>query len=302
MRVAVTGSTGLIGEALVAALAGSGHEPVRVVRDRKPDDLASISWNPAAGQIDADALRNTDAVFHLAGEPIGARRWSDAQKARIMDSRVTGTTLISETMASLADGPRVLISSSAIGYYGDRGDEILTETSPAGAGFVADVCRAWEGSTAAAEEAGIRVVHARTGLVLSPDGGSLAEQLPFFRLGLGGRFGDGSQWWSWVALPDVVGAGLWLLEHEITGPVNMTAPNPVDNREFTMTLGRVLRRPTLLPTPKPALWVKLGRELTEELVYSSARVEPAALVESGFEFSHPHLEPALRHLLGRPLD
>lgn len=299
MRIAITGSTGLVGEALVAALATTDHQPVRVVRNTVPDDLPTIVWDPDRGEIDAAGLADVDAVVHLAGEPIGDRRWTEAQKARILESRAKGTSLIAETIAR-HERPRVLVSSSAIGYYGDRGDEILAEESGPGRGFVTEVCLVWEGATRPAEDAGVRVVHTRSGLVLSPDGGSLAEQLPFFRLGLGGRFGDGRQWWSWVSLPDTVAAIMWLLENDVSGPVNVTAPNPVTNAEFTKTLGRVLRRPTLFRTPKLGVWLKLGRELTEELVYTSARVEPRVLVENGFEFEHTELEPALRDILDRP--
>jgi hypothetical protein len=298
MRVAVTGSTGFIGEAVVAGLTSAGHEPVRVVRHNVPDRVSSIRWDPARGEIDSSGFADVDAVIHLAGEPIAARRWSQQQKDKICDSRVLGTALVAKTMAS-SDRPRVLVSASAIGYYGDRADEVLSEDSAPGTGFLSDVCEEWEQATAPAEQAGVRVVHARNGMVLSPAGGSLAEQLPFFRFGLGGRFGSGRQWWSWISLDDTLAALLWLLDTDISGPVNVVSPNPVTNAEYTRILGRVLRRPTLVPTPKPAVWVKLGRELTEALVYASTRVEPAALTAGGFEFSHPDLEPALRHLLDR---
>ena len=300
MRIAITGSTGLVGEALLPVLMRLGHQPVRVLRHTPPDDLPAVRWDPARGEIDTDGFAGVDAIIHLAGEPIAARRWSEDQKAKIRESRVDGTTLISDTIARLPDGPRVLISSSAIGYYGERDEEILTEESGAGTGFISDVCIGWEAATSEAEAAGIRVVHARTGIVLSPMGGALAEQLPFFRFGLGGRFGSGRQWWSWVALPDVVGALIWLLDVDESGPVNVTSPNPVTNGEFTKTLGRVLRRPTPFPTPKLGVWARLGRELTEALLYTSTRVHPGRLVDSGFEFTHPVLEPALRDLLDRP--
>lgn len=298
MRVAVTGSTGFIGEAVVARLTSAGHEPVRVVRHEVPDGLPTIRWDPARGEIDSIGLGEVDAVIHLAGEPIAARRWSEPQKAEIRDSRVLGTALVAETMASL-ERPRILVSASAIGYYGDRADEVLREDSEPGTGFLSDVCVAWERATTPAEEAGVRVVHTRNGMVLSPAGGSLAEQLPFFRFGFGGRFGSGQQWWSWISLDDTVAALLWLLDADIAGPVNLVSPNPVTNAQYTRTLGRVLHRPTLVPTPKPAVWIRLGRELTEALLYSSTRVAPAALIAAGFEFSHPDLEPALHHLLDR---
>lgn len=304
MRVLVSGSTGLIGSALIEALPAHGHEPVRLVRGAPPDPVPAVAWNPAAGRLDDGALDGIDAVVHLAGEGIATRRWSSAQKARILDSRVDGTSVLAEAIAAASNPPSVFLSGSAIGFYGDRGDEVLTEQSGPGEGFLADVVRAWEGATAAADDV-TRVVHLRTGIVLSTSGGALAEQLPVFRLGLGGRIGNGRQWWSWVGIDDMVGAVLWLLDGsnggaEISGPVNLTAPSPVTNAEFTRVLGRVLRRPTLLPTPKPALWFKLGRELTESLLYTSARVEPRRLTEGGYPFRLPDLEPALRAVLDRP--
>ncbi len=305
MRVLVSGSTGLIGSALVEALPAEGHEPVRLVRGAPPDDVAHVRWDPAAGEFPADGLDGIDAVVHLAGEGIATRRWNAAQKARIRDSRVAGTTVLAEAIAAATRPPSVLLSGSAIGFYGDRGDEILTEESGPGHGFLAEVVRDWEAATAAAEGRS-RVVHLRTGIVLSTSGGALAEQLPFFRVGLGGRIGDGRQWWSWISIDDMVGALLWLLDSDpgrtVEGAVNLTAPDAVTNAEFTRILGRVLRRPTLLPTPKPALWAKLGRELTESLLYTSARVEPAVLTGKGYRFRTDELEPALRAVLGRPAD
>lgn len=300
MRVLVSGSTGLIGEALVQGLLSSGHEPVRLVRSRRPDDLPSATWDPAAGTMDDDALDGIDAVVHLAGEGIAERRWSDEQKARILDSRVASTTLLADRIAAAATPPSVFLSGSAIGFYGDRGDESLTENSERGEGFLADVVAAWEASTAAVDPTKTRVAHIRTGIVLSSDGGALAPQLPFFKLGLGGRIGSGRQWWSWISIDDMVGALIWLLTNDVHGSVNLTAPNPVTNREFTSVLGKVLRRPTLLPIPKPALWLRLGRELTQALLYASQRVEPAVLSDRGYEFRHPELEGALRAVLDRP--
>ncbi|MEQ8840700.1 MAG: TIGR01777 family oxidoreductase [Acidimicrobiales bacterium] len=296
MRVLVSGSTGLIGEALVTRLAADGHEPVRLVRSAPPDDRPSVRWDPAAGTIDDDALTDIDAVVHLAGEGIAERRWTDDQKARILNSRVDGTTLLAETIAAADNPPAVFLSGSAIGFYGDRGDELLTEASAGGDGFLAHVTVEWEKATAAAASSS-RVVHIRTGIVLSGDGGALAPLLPFFKLGVGGRIGDGEQWWSWIAIDDMVGALTWLLTSDVSGPVNLTGPAPVTNGEFTDTLGRVLHRPTLLPTPKPALWLKLGRELTEELLYASQRVAPTVLLERGYQFEHPDLESALRAAL-----
>ncbi len=256
-----------------------------------------VSWDPAAGRIEGEALEGIDAVVHLAGEPIAARRWSPAQKQRIADSRARGTALLAGALARLDAPPGVLVSSSAIGFYGDRGDERLDESSTGGTGFLADVCRDWEAAADPARAAGIRVVHPRTGVVLSGSGGALGEMLPFFRLGLGGRIGSGRQWVSWITLHDEVEALLWLLTADVEGPVNLTAPEPVTNRGLTAALGTALRRPTLLPTPKPALWARLGRELTEALLYSSTRAEPALLVRRGFEFAHPDIATALAAVL-----
>lgn len=301
MRVAVTGANGLIGRALVERLQAGGHQTVRLSRDAgaQGPDASVVGWDPAAGRIDGEALEGLDAVVHLAGEPIAARRWSAEQKRRIADSRVRGTALLSGALARLDAPPGVLVSASAIGFYGDRGDERLDESSSGGDGFLAEVCHHWEAAADEARGAGVRVVHPRTGVVLSDSGGALAEMLPFFRLGLGGRIGDGRQWMSWITLHDEVEALMWLLDADVEGPVNLTAPSPVTNSELTKALGRTLRRPTLLPTPKPALWARLGRELTEALLYSSTRVEPAVLQRSGFQFTHPNLEPGLTDLLSR---
>ena len=301
MRVAVTGSTGLIGRALVERLVSGGHEPVRVVRAAAAHDQQGpvVSWDPAGDRIEGEALEGIDAVVHLAGEPIAARRWSDKQKQRIAESRVQATALLAGALARLDQPPGVLVSASAIGYYGDRGNERLDESSSGGHDFLAQVCRDWEAAADPARDAGIRVAHPRTGVVLSESGGALAEMLPFFRLGLGGRIGSGHQWVSWITLHDEVEALLWLLTADVEGPVNLTAPEPVTNRQLTAALGRAMRRPTLLPTPKPALWARLGRELTEALLYSSARVEPALLIRGGFHFAHSNIATALTAVLGR---
>lgn len=302
MRVAVTGSTGLIGRALVERLEAGGHQVVRVVRPGGPDQRApsmSVAWNPTTSRIDAEGLEGLDAVVHLAGEPIAARRWSPEQKERIARSRVQGTALLAQTLTRLDAPPAVLVSASAIGYYGDRGDELLDESSSGGDDFLAGVCRDWEAAAEPARAAGIRVAHPRTGVVLSRSGGALAEMLPFFRLGIGGRIGGGGQWMSWISLHDEVEALLWLLAADVEGPVNLTAPEPVTNRELTAALGRALRRPAVLPTPKPALWAKLGRELTEALLYSSVRVEPAVLQRGGFTFAHPDIATGLEAVLSR---
>lgn len=305
MRVAVTGSSGLIGAAAVKRLRSDGAEVLRVVRprtqqspsERRGGSSPAVSWDPERGTIDGDALNGCDAVLHLAGEPIGARRWSSEQKKRISESRVQATSLLAEALAGLEAPPGVLVSASAIGYYGSRGDELLNEDSQPGDDFLAQVCRDWEAAANAAKDAGIRVVYPRTGVVLDKSGGALAEMLPFFRLGIGGRVGDGRQWMSWITLHDEVAALLWLLGADVEGPVNLTAPSPVTNAELAKALGAALRRPAVLPTPKPALWAKLGRELTEALLYASTRVEPAVLSRSGFEFSHPDISTALRAVL-----
>lgn len=297
MRVAVTGSSGLIGSALVAHLNELGHDVTKVVRSTPGPD--EIGWDPDAGRLDARALSGIDAVVHLAGAGIGDHRWTDDYKRTIHDSRTRSTNLISEAVAAVEDGPRVLLSGSGVDYYGERGDERLDETSAPGDGFLAGVCRDWEASTAAAEAAGARVVHMRTGPVLSPDGGALTKLLPLFKLGLGGRFGSGRQWFSWISISDHVAAMIHLLTSEMRGAANLTAPNPVTNADFTKTLGAVLRRPTLVPVPRfgPALLV--GREAAESLLYSSHRVHPAVLEADGFAFAHPDVELALRALLRR---
>ena len=300
LRVAVTGSTGLIGRALVERLEAGGHQAVPVVRpggSRGSGSPASVVWDPTASEMDAGALEGFDAVVHLAGEPIAARRWSTEQKERIAQSRVRGTAVLARALAQLSEPPGVLVSASAIGYYGSRGDEELDESSSAGRDLLARVCRDWEAAADPARAAGIRVAHPRTGVVLSRSGGAVAEMLPFFRLGIGGRIGNGHQWMSWITLHDEVAALLWLLDADVEGPVNLTAPEPVTNRQLTAALGRALRRPTLLPTPKPALWAKLGRELTEALLYSSTRVTPAVLQRGGFQFAHPDIATGLAAVL-----
>lgn len=300
MRVAVTGSTGLIGRALVERLEAAGHQAVRIVRPRDSSGLGpstAVVWDPTAPEFDAGGLEGLDAVVHLAGEPIAARRWSPDQKARIAESRVRGTAVLAQALARLSEPPGVLVSASAIGYYGSRGDELLDESSSRGSDFLADVCRDWETAADPARAAGIRVAHPRTGVVLSGSGGALAEMLPFFRLGIGGRVGNGRQWMSWITLHDEVEALMWLITADVEGPVNLTAPEPVTNRELTAALGRALRRPAVLPTPKPALWAKLGRELTEALLYSSARVAPAVLTRRGFGFAHPDIATGLAAVL-----
>ena len=270
---------------------------MRRLTRKTPSTAGEYRWDPAAGDVEPAALDGTDAAVHLAGETV-AGRWTADKKERILRSRVDGTRTLSEALASLARPPRVLVCASAIGYYGDRGNETLTEESASGDGFLAEVVREWEAASRPAEEAGVRVVRLRFGIVLSPAGGALRTMLRPFRLGAGGRLGSGKQWMSWVAIDDVVGAiDHALTTDELAGVANTVAPNPVTNADFTKTLGRVLGRPTLFPVPAPALRVALG-EFSQETL-SSARVLPKRLLESGYEFRCPELEPALRHVLGR---
>jgi uncharacterized protein (TIGR01777 family) len=300
LHVAVSGSSGLIGRALTERLEAEGHRVTRLVR--RPAGPREITWDPATGRLDPEQLEGVDAVVHLAGENLGTR-WTEGKKARIRGSRIRGTRLVSETLTRLERPPQVLISASAIGIYGDRGNQVLTETSEPGdpaRDFLVSVCIDWEQATGAARQAGIRVIHPRFGPVLSPAGGALRKLLLPFRLGLGGRLGPGTQWLSWIALDDVVGAIWHILSTEtLRGAVNLTAPNPVTNREFTGILGRVLGRPTALPIPAATLRVALG-EMAERTLLSSTRAVPQRLVESGYQFQHPDLEGALRHMLAKP--
>lgn len=297
MRIVVSGSTGLIGSALVRVLEKDGHEVVRLVRRRSDADSGTAWWDPAAGAIETSGLEGADAVVHLAGENIGTGRWSAERKRRIRDSRVDGTRLLSETLADLDEKPATLISASAIGYYGDRGKEVLTEESGPGSGFLAELGVAWEEAADPARAAGIRVVHPRIGIVLAADGGALAAMLPVFSLGLGGPLGPGTQYTSWIDLDDLVRAIQHTLEDtEIEGPVNAVAPAPVTNKAFTRALGRVLGRPTILFVPSAALRLAFG-EMAEETLLASARVSPERLLKSGFSFRYPEVEGALRHAL-----
>ena len=296
MRIGVTGATGLVGSALLPLLEGAGHEAVGLRRGAG-DAAGSPSWDPATGRVAAGGP--LDAVVHLAGENIAGGRWSAARKARIRDSRVDGTGALCRGLAALHPRPATLVAASAVGFYGDRGDERLDESSPAGTGFLADVCQEWEAVSAPAREAGIRVVHLRIGIVLTPAGGALGQMLLPFRMGVGGVIGSGRQIMSWIALDDVVAAALHAIRTDgLEGPVNAVAPNPASNAEFTKTLGRVLGRPTILPVPAFGARLAFG-EMADHLLLGGARVEPTRLQETGFEFSHPSLEGALRHLLGR---
>lgn len=292
MRIAVTGSRGLIGTLLLPHLRSEGHEVVRIVRGRgEPDE---ITWNPEGGTIDADTLRGVDAVVHLAGAGVGDHRWSASYKKTILSSRVNGTTTLSEALSRLPRPPAVMVSASAVGYYGSRGDEILTEDSGPGAGFLADVCRQWESATTSAASAGIRVVTLRTGVVLSAAGGALKKQLPPFRLGLGARLGGGHQYFSWITRRDAVAAISFLVQSEaLSGPINLTAPRAVPNTEFTHELGRALRRPAKLFVPETVLRIVVGDEMTAEFLLASQRAVPERLLAAGFRFADPTLPEAL---------
>ena len=295
MKVAITGSSGLIGTALIRALEARGDEVVRVVRSNaRPTDCA---WDIYAGTIDTEALAGVDGVVHLAGEGIGEKKWSDEQKAKVTESRTLGTALIAETIAGLEQPPSVFVSGSAIGFYGNRGDAKLTEGDARGSGFLSDVVTAWESAAQPAIDAGIRTAFIRTGVVLSTEGGALKEQLPFFKLGIGGKIGDGGQYWSWISITDQINAMLHVLDNDISGPVNLTAPNPSTNADFTKSLGKALGRPTFLPTPKPAVQLRLGKQAAEEMLYFSTRVIPAVLLDSGFTFTHPTIDDAFAALL-----
>lgn len=289
MDIAITGSHGLIGSALSTSLRGAGHRVRPVVR--------SVATGPDEISMDALDLTGVDAVVHLAGEGIAEKRWTDEQKQKILDSRRVGTAKIAA--AVVAAKVPVLLSASAIGFYGNRGDELLTEDSGPGEGFLVDVCRTWEGAAQPAVDAGARVALLRTGIVLTPKGGALQKLLPLFKLGIGGRMGSGKQWVSWITLDDEVRAIRHLLDNDVAGPVNLTAPNPVTNEQEAKALGRVLRRPAVLPTPAFGPRLLLGRELADSLLEDSQRVLPKRLLDTGFEHQHPELEAALRSLLGK---
>ena len=296
INVAVSGATGLIGSAFVARLRERGHTVRRLVRSARGQQQGDIAWDPAHDVLDARALEGTDAIVHLAGAPI-ARRWTEARKREIRESRVRGTSLLARTVAALAVKPRVVLSGSAVGYYGDGGDELLDEHSPSGDDFLAEVARAWEAAAAPMADVGVRLVLLRTGIVLSPNGGALEKLLPPFRLGVGGPIGSGRQWMSWISLHDHLRA----MEHALFaealhGPANLVAPNPVTNATFATTLGRVLQRPAVIPVPGFALELLFG-EMAHATILGGQRVAPHALVAAGFEFAEPTLEGALRAVL-----
>lgn len=296
MRVAITGASGFIGTPLVDALRTRGDEVLRIGRGGDAD----VQWDPVAGRLEPAALEGLDALVHLAAQSIGERRWTPEEKARIRDSRVRGTDLVARTLASLRSPPATLLSASAVGWYGDRGDERLTEHSapPAEPDFLAEVARAWEDAAKPAEDVGIRTAHLRTGIVLSPAGGVLRRLLLPFKLGLGGRIASGRQYMSWITLADEVGAILHVLgTPSLTGPVNLTAPEPVTNAELTDALGSALRRPTILPTPLAPLRLRYGAELVQSLLVGGQRVLPAALEATGYEFRCAKLPAALATIL-----
>jgi uncharacterized protein (TIGR01777 family) len=297
MHVAITGASGFIGTMLAPALRAAGHRITRMVRH--PPDTGEIRWDPAGSGIEPAALKGINAVVHLAGESIAGHRWSPEHKARIRETRLTPTRLLADAILRSRQGPRLLVQASAIGIYGDRGDEELTENSPPGSGFLPEVAVAWEEASRIAEAAGVRVVRVRIGLLLAPEGGLLQRMLLPFRLGLGGPQGNGRQWMSWIAADDLVRVfGHVLASDSIFGAVNAVAPHPVRNREFARTLGRVLRRPAILPVPAFALRLLFG-EMADALILSGARVRPSVLEGSGFSFQYPELQPALEHLLRR---
>jgi hypothetical protein len=299
MKIAVTGASGLIGSALVRALRAGGHDVLRLVR-RTPSAPDEVQWDPERAEVDVAALRGLDGLVHLAGAGVGDRRWTAAYKQTIRSSRVDGTWVVADALTRLDPLPRVMVSGSAIGWYGDTGDRAVEEGAPAGDDFLAQVCVDWEAATRPAEAAGIRVAHARTGLVLDRAGGALQRLLPIFRLGGGGRLGSGRQYWSWITLEDEVRALTFLLEADgVAGPVNLTAPTPVTNAEVTRTLARVVRRPALLPVPSAALKVALG-DFSDDIL-GSQRVLPGVLQRSGFAFRHQEIEQGLRAAVTGPV-
>lgn len=296
MKILISGSHGLVGSALATSLKSDGHEVFALVR-HAPHSEFEVEWYPDRGSLALSGMEGMDAVFHLAGESIASGRWTEEKKQRIRDSRVKASTVLAEALGNLKQPPKTLISASAIGYYGDRGDLIVTEGNAPGNDFLAGVCVEWENATESASKKGIRVIKARFGVILGTAGGALAKMLPPFRMGVGGRVGSGKQWMSWIALDDVVGGLRFALDNDsLTGPINFVAPNPVPNAEFTKTLGHVLSRPTLFPIPEFAVRLAFG-EMADALLLSSQRVAPERLKAAGYEFSQPTLEGALRTAL-----
>jgi uncharacterized protein (TIGR01777 family) len=299
VKILLSGSTGLIGSSLLRFFRAGEHHVTRLVRRPAHAKAKEIAWDPAEGKLDPVALESHDAVVHLAGANLGEGRWTAARKALLVESRMKSTRLLAETLAGLTHPPRVMVSASAIGFYGNRGDETLTDESSSGSGFLADLCRDWEAACQPATAKGIRVVHLRPGMVLSPAGGALGKMLTPFKMGVGGVIGSGRQYMSWIALDELLCVILFALTHNaLRGPVNATAPNPVTNHEFTKTLGHVLHRPTIFPMPAFAARLAFG-QMADELLLSSSRVLPAKLQAAGYKFQFPDLEPALRHMLGK---
>ncbi len=295
-KMAISGASGMVGSALSEEARRQGWGVIPMVRDINSE---GIYWSVEEEAIDVEALEGLDAVVHLAGKNIAGQRWSDSHKEEIRESRVVGTGLIAEALTSVEDGPEAFICASAVGYYGHRGEAWVDEKSEAGEGFLAEVCQAWEGACdVARQDDGIRVVNTRFGMILAEEGGALEKMLTPFKLGIGGRLGDGHQYMSWVALEDVVRAILFAIEESMEGPVNVTAPNPVTNRVFTQALGEALSRPTIFPVPSMALKVAVGSEMAEEMLLHGQRVRPAVLEEAGFEFRQPNLKEALVELVG----
>jgi hypothetical protein len=299
MRIVISGSSGLIGTALVDHLRAQGHTIGRLVR-RSARGVDEAVWDPAAGSLDPQVIDGADAVINLSGAGIGDKRWTDAYKRELLSSRLDTTSLLARTIATVDRKPSAFLSGSAIGWYGPCGDEVLDESAPTpGTTFLADICVQWEAAAQPAANAGVRTALLRTGIVLSPAGGALKKQLPLFKFGLGGKFAKGSQWQSWISLPDEVGAIEHLLTADVSGAVNLTAPAPVTNAEFTKVLAKVLKRPAIVPVPSFGPKLLLGGELADALLFTGQRVVPTKLQASGYSFQHPTLEVALRALLGR---
>jgi len=297
MKLIVSGSSGLIGSAICEHYDSEEHTVFKMKREKTSIKKSDLSWDPLAGNIEISKLEGSDAVVHLSGENIGSGRWTARKKIDIFDSRIKGTQLLCESLAKLVNPPKVLVSASAIGYYGNRGDELLDENSNAGKGFLADLCQKWELAAEPAAKKGIRVVYLRSGIVLSSKGGALYKMLFPFKLGLGGKLGSGLQYMSWISIDDMVGVIDHVINNEsISGPINIVTPNPVTNKEFTRTLGKVISRPTIFPLPTTIGKILFG-EMAEEMIFSSTRVTPKKLLSSGYQFQFPDLEEALHHVL-----
>ncbi len=301
LRIGITGANGMIGECLTESLSVAGHELTLFVRKPYDSPHKLSLWHPYVGQIEAGDIDGLDVVIHLAGKNLAAGRWTDKLKKELVESRVHSGELLSKTIASASPKPRLLVSMSAVGYYGTHPpDQVIDESSPAGTGFLAELCRKWEAATQAAEDAGVRTVHLRTGVVMSPKGGALAKMLPIFRAGLGGKLGSGEQVWSWLALAEIPGIVNFLIENDsLSGAVNNCTPNPVSNAEMTKILGKVLGRSTRMSVPAFAVKAAMGSELAEETALNGARVMPQKLIAAGYQFKYPELEAALRHELAK---